>query len=28
MITDIISPYALHGQVVFITGGGSGINLA
>ena len=28
MITDIISPHALRGQVAFITGGGSGINLA
>lgn len=28
MITDVISPEALRGQVAFITGGGSGINLA
>lgn len=28
MITDIISPHVLRGQVAFITGGGSGINLA
>lgn len=28
MITDILNPAALRGQVAFITGGGSGINLA